>query len=156
MWRLGVGIIWALRCVGIAKAQGVLSTQARAALRAAEMVEVFSLGGAGAGSGPFHGAPVLGSVIVTSARLRRRLLNRILLANRYNIGGFMCLGAEYGVRLHARGITYDLTFCFDCAQVWANGSDGYSECGNIAAFPIPILDGVLTTAGVPLPPSTNH
>ena len=156
MWRLALGVIWILRRLGVSTAREILSPPTQKLIREAETVEVFSLGGVGEGKGSFFGAPVLGSVVVASKRVRKRLVNRILLANRYNIGGFKCLGAEYGVRIRVGDVTYDLTFCFGCSQVWVNGSDGHYEYGSIAAFPIPLLDKILTDAGVPIPPPTEH
>jgi hypothetical protein len=156
MWRVVVGMVWILRRLGVMEASGVLSVTTQRILREAETVEVFSLGGADAGSGPFHNAPVLGSVVVASKRLRQRLINRILLANRYNIGGLLCLGAEYGVRVRTGEATYDLTFCFGCAQVWVRGPNGYQECGNITALPIALLNRILRKAGIPIPPRNEH
>src|SRR5262249_39837538 len=103
MWRIGVAFVWALQRLGIVDMRGVqvLPEETQRLLREAAEVEVFSLGGANAGSGPFHNAEILGSVVVTNKGLRRQLIKRILLANRYNIGGLLCLGAEYGVRVRS-------------------------------------------------------
>lgn len=156
MWRIGLALTWILQRVGLVDMTSVrlLSETTRRLLSQAESVEVFSLGGADAGGGAFHNAPILGSVVVANKAVRKRLLNRILLANRYNMGGFLCLGAEYGVRVRAGETVLDLTFCFDCAQVWVNGSKDYHDQGTIAAFPVSLLKVILIRAGIPLPPPT--
>jgi hypothetical protein len=158
MWRLGVVFVWVLQRLGWGSPESVslFSEPTRRLLREADEIEVFSLGGADAGSGPFHNAPVLGSIVVASKRLQRRLISRILIANRYNMGGFLCLGAEYGVRIQAGEKRLDLTFCFDCGRVWVHGTDGYHDSGSIAAYPVSLLKRVLTEAGVPLPPPQHH
>ncbi|MCE9563262.1 MAG: hypothetical protein K8U57_14560 [Planctomycetes bacterium] len=149
-------MVWVLRRLGVQEAGGIFTEKTQRHLHEAEAVEVFSLGGANAGDGPFHNAPILGSAVITSKRMRKRLLNRILLANRYNIGGFLCLGAEYGVRVRSSGTIIDLTFCFDCHKVWVKGTEKYDDCGSTVGFPITLLNTILKKAGVPLPPRQPH
>lgn len=149
-------IKWLLELLRVSTRRGVLSAETRELIRNAERVEVFSLAGLGDGKGPFHGAPILGSVIVEDPRERRRLLRRILLANRFNLGGFLCLGAEYGIRLTYRDTTCDLTLCFDCDKVWVNGPNERHESGNVMSFPISLLDSTLRRAQIPLPPRKHE
>ncbi len=155
MW-LFVCIKWLLELLRVSTPRGVLSAETRELIRNAERVEVFSLAGVGTGSGPFHNAPILGSVVVDNPRERRRLLRRILLANRFNLGGFLCLGAEYGICLTHRDTTCELTLCFDCCNVWVSGPNGPDESGNIIGFPIPLLESILRRARIPLPPRKHE
>jgi hypothetical protein len=161
MWRLGVVFVWVFRQLGLveAKSAHLLSGRVRTLLRKAEAVELFSLGGIAEerpGEARFQGALVLGSVAISRKSSQRRLLSRVLLANRYNLGGFRCLGAEYGLRIRAGEITLDLQFCFGCGQVWVYGSDGSYENASVAGYPVSLMDQLLKRAGVPLPPPMEH
>jgi hypothetical protein len=155
MW-LFVCLKWVLELFRVSTRRGILSAETRELIRNAERVEVFSLAGVGAGSGPFHNAPILGSVVVECPRERRRLLRRILLANRFNLGGFLCLGAEYGIRLTYRDTTRELTLCFDCSNVWVTGPNGHYESGNVMPYPVPLLETILRRAQIPLPPRKHE
>lgn len=158
MWRIAILMYLGLRCFGLVELWRVhrLPRAVEDVLRRPEHVEIFSLGGLGEHDGPFLGADSLGSVVIQSSRVRKRLMNRILLGNRYNIGGLMCLGAEYGVRVRAGEISLDLTFCFDCSQMWVAGPTGYAGGGTIAGYPVSLLNKILTQAGIPLPPPRKH
>ena len=159
MWRVMIAILWLLQRTGLADRRSVwlLPEATRKLLLKVDSVEVFSLGGVSTDdAGPFPGAVSLGSVVVESKRVRKRLLRRILLSNKYNIGGLLCLGAEYGVRVTAGEITLDFMFCFDCSKVWVSGPEGYRGIGTIAPFPVPLLNRLLTEAGIALPPPTEH
>jgi hypothetical protein len=156
MWRLFVGMVLVLRRFRLLESRGAFSTTTQRVLREAETIEVLSLGGAQAGDGPFNNAPILGSAVVTNRKLQRRLINRVLMGNRYNIGGLLCLGAEYGLRVKSKGTTLELTFCFDCSQVWVSGPNGYRDSGYTAPFAVGLLQGILTQAGIPLPPPQKH
>jgi hypothetical protein len=158
MWRAVVAVFWLLRRFGVVDQYSVwvLPEATRRLLGTAEAVELFSLGGVTERETAFHGADILGSVVITDAATRRRVLNRILVANRYNIGGMLCLGAEYGVRVRAGETTLDLTFCFDCAKVWVNGPKEYCGIGTTASFPATLFKRILTRAGIPLPPRREH
>ncbi len=158
MWRIGVVLTWAFHRFSSEARNSVhlFSDATQQLLRNANEIEVFSLGGANAGIGPFHNARILGSAVIESKRLQKQLINRILIANRYNGGGFKCLGAEYGVRIRAEEGALDFTFCFDCGRVWVSGPDGFYDSGSTATSPASLMDQVLTKAGVPLPPSQHH
>lgn len=158
MWRVGVALVWLLRRLRVVDTWGVwpLPEPTCRLLKGAESIEVFSLGGVSEEKGPFWGAPVLGSVVVRDERLRRRLADRIILAHRYNIGGMWCLGAEYGLRVRAGEKSIDMTFCFGCSKVWVTGPAEYEGTGTTAAYPVPLLNRILTDAGVPLPPMDQH
>jgi hypothetical protein len=156
MWRLLVVIVLVLRRLGMVESGRTFKATTQRLLREAESIEVLSLGGADTGSGPFHNALILGRAVVSSRKLQRRLTKRLLMANRYNMGGSLCLGAEYGLRVQSRDTTLELTFCFDCSQVWVVGPNGYRDGGCTAAFAARPLIEVLTQAGVPLPPPRTH
>jgi hypothetical protein len=158
MWRLGILFALVVRRLGLIHPASIhlLPGETQRFLRQADAVEVFSLAGETGGEGQFQGAKVLGSVVVENAGVRRRLMDRIILANRYSLGGLLCLGAEYGVRVRHGAAILDLTFCFDCSQVWVHGSDGYYDGGTVASFPVSFLNTILTKAGIPLPPPQEH
>jgi hypothetical protein len=157
VWRLGVVIVWVLHRLGVIDRQAVwlLPAGVRSHLENADEVELFALDGATARPTAFIGAGALGSVVVSSPRTRRRLIRRVLLANRYSIGGMLCLGAEYGLRVRTGDVTLDLTFCFDCSKVWVSGPDAFHCTGTIAAFPVLLMNVVLDRAGIPRPPQTH-
>jgi hypothetical protein len=158
MWRLGILFALVVRRLGLVPEYSVhlFSRKTQRLLMRAESVEVFSLTEELSTDGPFHGARVIGSVVVKSARDRKRLMNRIILANRYSLGGLKCLGSEYGVRVVAGETTLDLTFCFHCSQVWIAGPNEHAQGGTVAPFLVPLLNAILTKAGVPLPPPREH
>ena len=104
MWRVAVAIFWVLRRLGLVDIESVhrLPKSIRAQLHEAKAVELFSLGEMNTKNKAFFGAEIIGSVVIENQRERNRLLERILIANRFNIGGFMCLGAEYGLRVQTK------------------------------------------------------
>jgi len=157
MWRLQAVVVLLLRAFG--KGFGrphLLEDATRRLIREAKRVEVYSLDySSPTESTPFQGAKVLGSALVEDRRTRTRLIDRILFANKHNIGGMKCLGAEYGVRIETDLKTLEVTFCFDCSQVWVHGSDGSYDNGTTASYPVEIMNRILKRNGVPLPPQTH-
>ncbi len=160
MWRIWLVIDWLLQRFGIPDQHSIwlLPEATRKLLREAESIEVFSLGGiADEGyEGTFPNAIVLGSVTVESKRLRKQLVSRMLAANKYNLGGMMCLGAEYGVRVKVGEITLDFMYCFDCYKVFVSGHKDYAATGTTSPLPVPLLNKLLTNAGIPLPPRKHE
>jgi hypothetical protein len=156
MWRIGLAIFWVLQRIGLADKNSVwlLPEATRELLGNADSIEVFSLGGiADEGyEGTFPNAIVLGSVTVASQRVRRQLVRRMLAANKYNLGGMMCLGAEYGVRVTSGEIVLDFMYCFDCCKVFVSGHKDYCGTGTTSPLPVPLLNKLLTKAKIPLPP----
>jgi hypothetical protein len=158
MWRLVILFISVFRRLGVSclKPDGILPESIQLFLRDAESIEVFSLAGVTSADTAFLGAVVLGSVVVEDRRTRKKLINRILLANHYNLGGFLCLGAEYGVRARIKERTLDMTFCFDCSKVWVTSPNESRKTGTIAGFPSLLMNKTLKRAGIPLPPRQEY
>lgn len=157
MWRFGVAYIWLLQqCRLLNRDRASLFPEVTLCLiKESSSLELFSLAGLEGGAGAFDGATILGSVVIDDARIRTKLIRRILMANRYNIGGMKCLGAEYGVRLESNGTTVDLTFCFDCSNVWVTAPSNLATLGTTSMFPVPLMRRLLKKADIPLPPPQN-
>jgi hypothetical protein len=157
LFRVGLEVLIWFR-PSIAQGRCVFPEPVRRLIESATAVEVHyaELGSEGPPEPGQLGTPMgfrsLGSVRLASDRDRRRVVRSVLRANRECLGGFLCLDAEYGLRLESPVGPAELTICFHCMQVWVKA--GVEDTGRfypISWRPQPLLDGLLRAAGVPAP-----
>jgi hypothetical protein len=94
----------------------------------------------------------LGMVRLGSERVRQGVIRSILKANGECLGGFMCLDAEYALRLESELGRAELMICFWCMQVWVEtGAEATGQWYPISRRPQRLLDSLLRAGGVPQP-----
>jgi hypothetical protein len=155
MWRVGFAIFWLLKACRIIRPETTpLPESTCRVLARADMIEVLSLADRKSSlpEEQFFGCAVLGRTTVSDPRARQKLIGRLLLANRYNLGDTVCFDGEYGIRASAGGKIVELAICFDCAVVMFQGPDGLGGSGSIGPWPVSLMRAIVKRAGIPLPP----
>jgi hypothetical protein len=98
------------------------------------------------------GYPVLGKVEVTDPAQRRVVVAAIKEAARAQASMAACFIPRHAIRAAKGDRVIQLVICFQCSQYWAFGDDRSSRVGSglISRDAEPLLDQLLTAAGVPL------
>lgn len=156
MWRLWIGfvIVFLLKTLRVIGPEiRPLPIVIRRLLARADTIEVLSLEESAAHptGEQFLGLDVLGRTKITNGRTRRKLIRRILLANRYNLGSIKCIAGGYGIRAVAEDKTVELALCFLFSHVTFHGPDGECGIGSIGPWPLPLLEKIVKRANIPLP-----
>lgn len=140
----------------IDRSQNVLSTETRRALDEGERLVLLSLDPErplpGLPTRPtFHGHTVLGETEIRDAKDRAELL-RALYDGIATADGAApaCFNPRHGLRATHRDRTVELVICFECTQIEVHDGRGRERGVRTAREPQPVLDRLLTKAGVPL------
>lgn len=99
------------------------------------------------------GYPVLGKVEVTDPGERRAVVTAIKEASRADVGMGGCFIPRHAVRAVKAGRVIHLVVCFQCYRTEAHRGDWTSRPGRISRDAQPLLNQLLTAAGVPLAPT---
>lgn len=101
-----------------------------------------------------HGYPVLGKVDVADPARRREVVAAVAAAVRGAGTQAKCFNPRHAVRTVAAGVTVDVVICFECGnyQGYRNGTRAPGPTPGISSAANPLLDQLLTDAGVSLAP----
>ena len=101
-----------------------------------------------------YGYPILGSVEITDPELRRRVMSEIKEAVQKGGTQAKCFFPRHILRVKDGGSEVDIVICFQCGnyEVRESEATGGRPTRSIAKDAQPLLDKILTDAGVPLAP----
>jgi hypothetical protein len=120
------------------------------ALKKADELEIYSLGGDRNVKDGWHGATVLGKTTVKkdTGTVVSTVAKGVSEANAIAA----CFNPRHGIRGVHNGKTYDLLICFECGAVYVyvDGADKPAHSLMISKSPNKLLDKILTDAKVPL------
>jgi hypothetical protein len=106
----------------------------------------------------WQGYPVLGKTEITDPAKRREVISVVKKAIRNGPDrGFVCFVPRHVLHISKQGETLDVAICFECLRyrVCPADSDEPKAGGTISRDAQPLLDGILTDAGVPLAPKSG-
>ena len=104
----------------------------------------------------FHRIPILGKIEITEPRQKREIMTAL----RKGIIQFSpgseakCFWPRHGMRTIESGKVTDYVICFECSQLHVHQGESRKWLGT-SPRPQPVLDDILTTAGVPLAPKSH-
>jgi hypothetical protein len=102
-----------------------------------------------------YGYPVLGKVELKDRHQRREVLTALEAAVRDGAEKYKCFKPRHVVRTARAGVTTDMVICFECRNYMSYRNGAWEqENGTLAISDAmqPLLDKILTDAGVPLAP----
>lgn len=103
----------------------------------------------------FHNVPVLGRVEVTDPAVRREIVGAVKASAHGPKQALACYWPRHAVRTVQGGATVDVLICFQCRN-YHTYLNGQGAGGGVGVTPDakPLLDKVLTDAGVKLAPES--
>jgi hypothetical protein len=107
----------------------------------------------------WQGYPVLGKAEITDPEQRRQVISAVQKAIHNGPDRpFVCFVPRHVLHISKQGETLNVAICFECLRyrVYPADSDQPKAVGTISRDAQPLLDGILTDAGVPLAPKTGE
>jgi hypothetical protein len=132
------------------ESSNVLPDEVLAALRNPDKVTLYSIEMApGTGKNSLYGFRILGHVELNAARSSVAIQAFESAVANWNGVMAECFNARHAMRVEANHHTYDLLLCYECHQLEAY-RDGRMVCEIGATGSPKVLNGLLTSAGIPL------
>jgi hypothetical protein len=150
--------------VGLVLLTDRMPGDAKRVLQNAEQLELYSIapgrplsGTSASGDGEtIHEYLVLGKTVITDANTKRLVVDAVLKGVNEGNKAAMCFNPRHALRATAHGKTVDLVICFECYQLKVFvGDEEKNELIMTSESPEPVLDQVLTDAGVKLAPKAK-
>jgi hypothetical protein len=107
-------------------------------------------------NGLLLGYPILGKVEITDRDQRRAVAAAVIEGTKYKGSVAACFYPRHAIRAVKAGQVIQVVICFECLRYQSYRGDQKAGSGGISGDAQPLLDKLLTDAGVPLAPKTRH